>query len=183
MLQRLFNLGTKSGMPRYMAIVALLQIGILLLPESVFAFLGLESFGRTWQLPTFVQYYVSSSSSKHAVLAFWLLSPFTLVTNTALCIAHINSARGFEAYRNRRIKRLAERRKSSDYSLIISCVSVVALYIWAIAIRLDEPTILGNAVPTTSLFKMILINGGGIGLLLPIAISIVVTELRMKLPD
>lgn len=183
MFQRLFNLGTKSGMPPYMAIVALLQVGISFIPKSVFAYFDLESFRHTWQLPIFIQHYVNSSNDNPAMLAFWLLSPLTLLINTALCLLHLNCKAGFEAYRTRRITRLAALGNRTDYSLIISGISVVAVYIWAVAIQLDEPKVFGNAIPAKSIFMMILVHGGSIGLLLPVAIAIVVTELRANLAE
>ena len=178
MLKRLFALGTQSGMPRYVAFVGLIQMSIVLVPESVFEFLGIDSLRALPSLPSFVQYYINASASKNAVLVFWLFSPITLLLNSALFISHVNNERGFSVFLERRARRLMAKNKESDFPLLMACFVFIAAYFWATLIYLKEPSILGNAAPSKSILTMILIHGGAIALLVPAMVAVVATELR-----
>lgn len=114
------NLGTKSGMPKYTAFLGLLQGGILFIPESILAKLGVDALQIQGWCPEFVQYYIINSSFKNAMSVFWLLSPFTLTICTALFVLHANGD-GYPAYLCRRSIRLKMQGKPSISRLFSGC--------------------------------------------------------------
>lgn len=122
------NLGTKSGMPKYTAFLGLLQGGILFIPESILAKLGVDALQIQGWCPEFVQYYIINSSFKNAMSVFWLLSPFTLTICTALFVLHANGD-GYPAYLCRRSIRLKNAGKTIDFSLIFGVLVALALYV------------------------------------------------------
>lgn len=173
----LFSLGTKSGMPRYVTFMFLLQIVVLFVPEEVWTLFGVDALQYMQKLPAFVQYYINSASFKNAMCVFWLLSPFTLLISTVLFFVHVNF-QGYPAYLNRRAARLKQQGKTSDYSLVIGGLAFLTMYVWGTGIYLAEPGILGNQVPTKNRLVMAFIHGGAVGLVLPILITVLITELR-----
>lgn len=178
----LINLGAKSGMPRYVAFLGLLQTGVLFVPEEVWSFLGVDALQHLQSLPGFVQYYINSASFKNAMYVFWLMSPFTLSISTVLSVVHINF-QGYPAYLKRRAARLKQQGKASDYSLVIGTLVFLVLYIWGTGIYLVEPGILGNFVPAKSRLAMLIIHAGSIAFLLPVFIAMLITELRANLSE
>ncbi len=181
-LEGLFNLGTKSGMPRYVALLGLLQSGVLFVPEAVWAALGIDALRHLQNLPVFVQYYINSASFKNAMFVFWLTSPFTLLMSTTLCLAHLNF-QGYPAYLQRRAARLKKQGKTSDYSFTFGILAFLLLYLWGTGVDLTEPGILGNAVPAKSCFVMLIVHAGAIALVLPVLITMAITELRANLSE
>jgi len=180
MLNFLFNLGVKSGMPRYVALCGLLQAGILFLPEAAWSFLGVDALQHLEYLPAFVQYYINSTNFKNAMFVFWLLSPITLSINTALSVMHINF-QGYPDYLKRRAARIQRQDKVSDYSLIAGILAFLIFYVWGTGINLAEPQILGNFVPAQSRWLMLAIHGASIAFLLPIFIAMLTVEFRANL--
>ena len=181
-LESLFNLGTKFGMPRYVAFLGLLQTGVLLVPDAVWAALRIDALQHLQILPVFVQYYINSATFKNAMFVFWLMSPFTLIINTVLSVMHLNF-QGYPAYLQRRVTRLKRQGKTSDYSLIVGILVFLMMYIWGTGINLNEPGILGNFVPAKSRLAMIIVHAGSIALLLPISLAMLITELRANLSE
>jgi hypothetical protein len=146
-------------------------------PESTWAALGIDALSYIQSLPVFVQYYVTNSSFKNAMLVFWLMSPITLFINSALWVNQINF-QGYSAFLQRRSSRLERQGKSSGYTLIIGILAAVAFYIWGTCIYMKPPFILGDFVPTKNRFAMFFVHGGAIALLFPMAIAMLITELR-----
>ncbi len=181
-VEGLFNLGTRSGMPRYVAFLGLLQTGVLFVPEAVWAALGIDALQHLQNLPIFVQYYINSASFKNAMFVFWLMSPFTLLLSTTLCLVHLNF-QGYSTYLQRRATRLKKQGKTSDYLLICGMLAFLLLYLWGTGVYLSEPGILGNAVPAKSRFAMLIVHAGAIALALPVLIAVLITELRANLSE
>lgn len=183
-VQVLFNFGVKSGMPRYTVLLGLLQGSTLLIPESVWTTLGVNLLPYLTAFPAFVQHYVDNSDFKNSMLLFWLLSPFTLFVNTSLYFVHLNF-RSYTSYLCRRQLRLANQRKQFDYSLIIGASLLLLAYFWSnwyTGISLRQPTILGISL-TKNLIAMLLVHGLAIGLICPMALAVLVTELRVNISE
>lgn len=178
--ESLFNLGTQSGMPRYVAFIGLLQICVLFVPEAVWGKLGVDALHSLQNFPIFIQHYVNSTSFKNAMFVFWVMSPFTLLLSTVLFVLHINF-QGYPAYLQRRTTRLKQQGKTSDYSLITGLLVFLLLYIWGTGIYLNEPGILGNFVPAKNRLAMLMVHGGAIALLIPVALTMLITEIRANL--
>lgn len=164
-------------MPKYTAFLGLLQAAVLFIPESTWAWIGVNSQKIQAASPAFIQYYIINSSFKNAMSVFWMLSPFTFTICTALYVLRIN-VDGYQAYLNRRTVRLKKTLKTNDYSLIIGMLASVILYVWSTAIYLVEPTIFRGFVPPNNRFAMLLIHAGALGLYLPCALAVLVTEVR-----
>lgn len=173
----IFNLGAKSGMPKYTALLGLFQAAVLFIPESVLARLGVDAQKILSCSPSFVQYYIINSSFKNAMSVFWLLGPFTFVICAFLYTHHINS-NGYRAYLDRRIIRLKKASKTNDYSLMFGIFAAIILYIWSTIIYLVEPKIIGGFIPSNNRFAMLIIHAGALGFFLPGAFAVLVTEIR-----
>ncbi len=142
----LFNLGVKSGLPKYVVFFGLLQTSLLLIPESIWGLLGLNIADFIHNCPYFVQHYVNMTSFKCPMFMFWLMSPFTLFITTVLCLMHIN-IKGYSAYLIRRESRLKRSGKTSDYSSPSGFLAIVLLYLWGTGINLNEPGIFASFSP------------------------------------
>lgn len=176
----IFNLGVKSGLPKYFALLGFIQISPLLIPESVWDLLGFNISNSLLNLPHFIQHYINVTTFKRAMFVFWIMSPFTLLTSTCLCLIHINNY-GYSAYLVRREARLRKAGKSSDYSLLFGCAIFILLYLWATGINLKEPSVFSGYAPFESRFTMIIIHGGSISLVLPLFMTFIITEIRANL--
>jgi hypothetical protein len=180
----LFNLGTQSGMPQYVAFLALVQLAIIFVPEAVWGELGISgvNFMENYQqhLPTFLQYYISSTNFKNAMLAFWILSPFTLTLCTYLYWLHANTI-GYSDYLKRRNTRLAQVNKQTDYSLVLVAIACILVYVWSTFFLLQEPKVFGSFIPAKSRLAMAIVHAGAISLFFPVAITVIFTELRANL--
>lgn len=175
-----FNLGTKSGMPKYTALLGLLQAVVLFIPESTWAWIGINSQKIQAASPAFIQYYIINSSFKNAMSVFWMLSPFTFTICTALWIVHLNTY-GYQAFLCRRMGRLRKAGKTSDYSLDVGILLCVMVYAWSTGMYLAEPTIFGGFVPPNNRFAMLIIHAGALGLFLPGALGGLVADVRANL--
>lgn len=176
----LISLGSKSGLPRYVSLICLMQASILLIPESIWLSLGIEGLQNLDRFPIFVQYYVHNTSFKNAMLVFWAISPVTFSINTFLFFQHINF-QGYQAHLVRRRDRLRKLNKTSDYALVVGSLILVVGYIWSTGFHLKEPSILGNFVPAQSVIAMLFLHSAAITLLLPVAITVAITEIRTSL--
>jgi len=176
-----FNLGTRSGMPKYAAVLGLVQAAILFIPESIWATIGVNAYRIQAVSPAFVQYYISNSSFKNAMSAFWMFSPFTLIICTVLHTLHINKGTGYQAYLARRAARLKKLGKRNDYSLFVGLLACVIVYVWGTAIYLVEPGIFGSFVPTKNRLAMLIVHAGALGLVVPVVFALLVTEIRASL--
>jgi len=163
-------------MPKYMAVIAIILTIILFVPEAVWAFLGVDAIQQVHGYPKFVQYYVSSTSFKNAMLVFWVTSPFALAISSGLSIFHINH--DFNKYLNRREEKLKKSGKASDFNLVVGVFVFVCAYIWGTAIYLNEPTIFGGISPTKTRATMALIHAGSIAFLIPIMFAVLIAEVR-----
>lgn len=173
----IFNLGTKSGMPKYTAFLGLFQAGVLFIPESILAMLGVNGQEIMGWYPSFIQHYIIGSSFKNAMSAFWLISPFICIICTVLYTLHINTF-GYKSYLDRRAARLEKARKTKDYSLITGILAMILLYVWGTAIYQTEPKIYGSFIPAKNKFAMLIIHAGALGLLFPAALALLITEIR-----
>jgi hypothetical protein len=176
----LFNLGTRSGMPKYMALLGLLQVAILFVPESVWFALGVNGVGWSLRAPPFVRHYVAMADFKNAMFLFWAASPFTFLITFLLSLVHINLT-GYQAYLERRAARLQKIGKRLDFSLVAALLATIAVYVWATVINMNEVGLLGNLNPTRSRFGMLIIHGAAIGLFIPVGLTLVVTEIRASI--
>lgn len=167
-------------MPRFMASVALLPVAVLFSPESIWNALGVDSLRTSVFKPRFVSYYVECSDFPNAMFVFWLVGSIVLLINSYLAIVHLNGA-GYSAFLMRRGARIKTKKHSSAWLVLISMIAFVVAYFLATAIYLREPSILGGHAPATSRLVMALLHGGSLGLVLPIFISSIVTELRARL--
>jgi hypothetical protein len=181
-LDFLFDLGIKSGMPRYVVFFCLIQGGILFVPESAWHALGFDALSYIQSFPAFIQYYVNNSSFKNAMLAFWMLSPITLSINTVLWVKHINF-QSYTSFLQRRSIRLKKKGKSSDYTLLVGILAAVAFYIWGTGVYMKPPTILGNIIPTKNRLAMLIVHAGAIALFFPVVLTMLITELRASLTE
>lgn len=172
MMEFMFGLGTKSGLPRYVALIGLLQTVILFVPEATWSSMGIDASQHLHSLPEFVQNYIQNSSFKNAMFIFWLASPLTLAINSILFIRHFNFL-AYTDYQKRRASRLKKSGRTNDYTLIFGALTVIATYTWGVVIDLNEPI--------SNRWGMITIQAGSISLLLPASITILVTELRANL--
>ncbi len=173
----IFNIGVKSGLPKYFALIGFIQISPLLIPESVWDLLAFNISNSLLNLPHFAQHYVNVTTFKKAMFVFWVISPFTLLISTCLCLIHINN-HGYSAYLVRRETRLKKAGKSSDYSFLLGLSIFILLYLWATGINLKEPSVFGGFAPFESRLTMVVIHGGAITLILPLFMTAIVTELR-----
>ncbi len=176
-----FDLGMKSGMPRYTAILGLLQSSILFVPEHLWTSLGIDALQYISIAPAFVQYYVNSADFKNAMLMFWVLSPITFFGCAVLFSVHINNRQGYAAYIDRKDVRLRSLKRTSDYSLAMGAMAIILFYVWSTAIYLVEPKLFGSLVPTKSRFSMLLIHASAVSLILPGCIAILIAETRVAL--
>jgi hypothetical protein len=164
-------------MPKYVLALLILQASIIFVPEKVWLIIGLDASIYENKLPRFVEYYVDGAFFKNSMLAFWLVSPLTLLINTVLFVVHVNYA-GYRAYLARRVERLRKQNKTSDYSLVAGAVVMVSLYVWSTVFYLSEPGVLGSAVPTKSRLAMVVIHAASVALLIPVCLTVLLTELR-----
>lgn len=178
-LERLFNLGVASGMPKYMALFGLIQTCILFVPEMAWSFIGLDAYRYLQYVPAFVQYYVNSTNFQNAMFVFWLFAPLTLGINTVLSLVH-NNTHGYLAYLRRRADRLKKQSKTSDYSLVVAIPIFLAMYVLATGVYLQEPLLLGDFVPAKSRLAMLIVHAGAVSLIIPLFFSVWVTELRIN---
>lgn len=178
----LINLGTKSGMPRYTAILALLQASILFIPESSYSALGFNASTIKDLCPAFTHYYINNSHFKNAMTVFWLVAPLISAVSTVISIWHFNVL-DYKTYIERRIGRLEKAGKDHDYSLIIGVLVFFIFYVWGTAIYQVEPTLWGSFTPTNNRFSMLLIHGGAFGLLFPFGTTLLITEIRASIFD
>ena len=178
----LLNLGTKSGMPRYTAFLALLQASILFIPESFYSALSFNASTIEDVCPAFAHYYINNSHFKNAMTAFWLVAPVISAVSAVISIWHFNVL-VYGAYIERRIGRLQKSGKDHDYSLIIGVMIFFLLYIWGTAIYQVEPGLWGGFTPLNSRFSMLLIHGGAFGLLVPFGVTLLITEIRANIFD
>ena len=176
-LEWLFNLGTKSGLPRYVAFVGVIQTGVLFIPEAVWGALRIDVLQYLQSLPDFVQYYINNASYKNSMFVFWLMSPITLSISTVSSVIHLNF-QGYPAYLQRRATRLNQQGKTTDYSIIVGVLVFLLMYLWGTGVYLSEPTILGDFVPAKSRLVMLIVHAGAIAFLLPISLAMLITELR-----
>ena len=179
-LEPLFNLGTRSGMPRYVAFLCLLLGIILLVPETAWRVLGVNLVPHISSFPAFVQIYATNTDYKNAILIFWLLSPVVLVINTVQWIVKIN-LRDYTQYLQRRSVRLKSQKKTSDYSFMLGVIIFVAFYAWVTFGYVKEPIIFGGYNPSKSRLMMFLFHGFTMGLMLPMCITFLIAELRANL--
>jgi hypothetical protein len=162
-------------MPKYAAVLALLQASVLLIPESVWTASGLEVATYSENFPHFMQYHINATDFKNVVAIFWLLSPITLLVCAVLWIAHINKPEGYQRYLQRRAVRLKAKGRAVDYPLMLGVAAMLALYGWG---TLFSPGPVSFFNPTESRLAMLLVYGGGIGLMLPVFLAFLITELR-----
>jgi hypothetical protein len=181
-MEWLFNLGVKSGFPRYVSLVCLIQASILFVPESIWGRFGIDAISYIHNLPVFIQYYIAEASFKNTMFVFWMLSPVTFSINLFLWFTHINY-KGYTAYLLRRATRLERQGKTSDYSLIVGVLIFTLAYIWYTAIYLKQPSILGNFVPTKDRIALFLVHVNAISLILPMFLSVLITEVRANLEN
>ncbi len=175
-----FNLGTRKGLPKYVAILCVLQSTVLFVPESTWTWLGINSQDIQAASPAFVQHYIINSSFKNAMSVFWMTSPFTFIVCTALWISHLNTS-GYQAFLDRRMSRLKKSGKTSDYSLDIGILVFIIACIWSTAVYLTEPTVLGSFVPTKNRFAMLFFQAGALIYVLPAIIAGLFTDIRANL--
>ncbi|VVC82351.1 hypothetical protein [Sideroxydans sp. CL21] len=179
-MEWLFNLGVKSGFPRYVSFVCLIQASIVFVPESIWEGFGINAISYIQNLPNFVQHYVNEASFKNSMFVFWTLSPIAFSINFMLWFTHINY-QGYAAYLQRRAARLETQGKTSDYSLIVGALIFTLAYVWYTGINLKQPSILGNFVPTKDRIAMFLVHCSAVSLILPLFISVLITEVRANL--
>ncbi|HZW87009.1 MAG TPA: hypothetical protein VFF41_06070 [Gallionella sp.] len=178
-LEYFYALGTKSGMPRYVSALWLLQSSVLLVPEFIWAKLGVNALEFISNAPDFIQHYVKSTDFKNAMFMFWALSPITFVVQTFLCVRHINNDQGYFAFLKRRAIRLNKLGKDQDYSLVIGGTILLFLYVGDTGIwHLADPKILGNFVPIKNRLAMLIIHAGAIGFVFPAVVALLIAESR-----
>lgn len=179
-LDWLFNLGVKSGLPRYGSLFLLLQISPLLILDEGWRLLGVSAVDHLHHFPRFVQEYVTGTHFQNSMLVFWILSPFTFLINSFLFLKHFNLA-GYASYLSRRELRLMKIGKAQDYSLVIGCSIYILMYFWVTCTNPNNSSFLGEFTPMENRFSMMLIQGGSVALVLPAFITVIVVELRANL--
>lgn len=170
----LINLGTKSGLPKYSTFVGFLYVMVALVPESTWIALGMNVTSAAEDAPKFIQYYINSTDFKNTMMVFIVLSPVILIINTALFIHHINF-NGYTKYLKRR-----EAREAGNQGLIFILPFVIFIlgYIWATFFSLEELSVFRGFVPEKNRLALIFLQGGMCALVLPVFLSLIVTEIR-----
>lgn len=180
-LKWLFNLGVKSGLPKYVSFFGFLQISTLLIPEEAWRVIGVNAADHLYYLPEFVQEHISGTRFQNSMFVFWILSPFTLVINSSLFLkTHLTSV-GYSGYLARRESRLSKLDKDKDYSLILGLLLVIFAYFWITVVNQNGPSFLGGYTPMKNRFVMMLIHGNSIALVLPAFVTLIVLDLRANL--
>lgn len=176
----LFNLGVKSGLPKYVSFFGLLQISTLLIPDEAWRVIGVNAADHLYYLPRFVQEHISGTHFQNSMFVFWMLSPFTLLINSSLFLKHFSSV-GYSSYLARRASRLIKLGKVKDYSLVFGCSVGIFAYFWITVVNLNGPSFLGEFTPKKNHFVMMIIHGSSIALVLPAFITVIIVDLRANL--
>jgi hypothetical protein len=99
--------------------------------------------------------------------------------NSGILVAHINNNRGYISYLKRRELLHSTTGPRAYFSLVVGMLILVGSYIWSTCYYLDESMILGDFVPAKNRLAMVLVHSGSISLLLPVALTLLVTEARV----
>lgn len=179
---KLTNIGTSKGLPKYVAIPILIQLLTLSIPEYIFS-----TFGFNWSvishdftLPKFILYFIQTTLYKNNVLLFWLISPLTISMVSLLFLYKINFSEHRD-YISRWESRCLNKKSKKDFTLIFSSLIFILIYFGNLLIAHPEPSLMGVYNPMENLISMAIIHGGSICLLIPISISVLITEFRVNL--
>jgi hypothetical protein len=175
----LTNLGVANGLPRYTALMILIQVSILFIPEFAWISIGVEGKKYVLDYPEFIQYFVLNSTFPNAMFMFWLIAPFVFILNAVLYFMHIHF-RGFQSFLARRDAKLKMSGKSNDCSFAIQLLIFVLLYAWVVFGNINPPSFLGGFVPLKNRLAMSVFHGIQISLVIPAVLTLLTAELRVS---
>lgn len=175
----LTNLGVASGLPRYNALLILIQISILFIPEFVWISMGVEGKRYVLDYPDFIQYFVLNSTFPNAMFMFWFIAPLVFIVNVMLCFLHIHF-KGFQSFLARRDAKLQVSGNSNGWSLTMQILIFVLLYAWVVCGSIGPPSFLGGFVPLKNRLAMSVFHGIQLSLVIPVMLTLLTAELRVS---
>lgn len=169
-----------KALPKYFSLIAALHFSTLLVPEFLWAYLGLDASKYITYSPQFLQYYVSNVTYQNAMFIFWLTSPFALTINTYLFVKKVNTV-DYSDFLVRRKNILVSQGQSWNSFLFISCLIFILGYTWVTFIDWHSLSTIRWPNPIRNKFAMFLIHGATPSFVMPIMLAVILTEIRVLL--
>lgn len=185
-----FKFGSGREAPRIGVILTAINIGVLFVPESMWAMVGIDVSSQWNELSEFMQYYLINMEHKNAAYVFWLMLPFTSLINSVTVAAVINITAYEEYLRKRKFimenrLTLFEKNRNTPRSwrsdLVMPGLVIIIAYVWGILLWHVPLSLLGEFIPEQNRIALIIIGGGVPLFVFPLILTFFIAEARAVL--